>query len=327
MDYQDILKTLATLEQNLQNIDSSRRQVQNVISAYDSTRSQLELIVSDIQGISTELNKIFKAIGDNQNCISAELQSNVQEMFGQMGNSVTSLEKNMKNIQASFMSACDDVSRKISSEIYNSLSSLNQSVEGTIHQFSSKANEELDKITRLVQSFKDSATTMSSDLSQSMTKANADHHTSQMEIANTFQQDVSKHIIAFRSVKSELEKVLKDFENEHINLFSQFDSISNIMLEAAKEVNQNFANNSNGLKQQIDQIAKKTDLIKQAIKDQEVYHHGVDKEIKNRDNEIQKHLLSILDQVQAQHSTTNRLLVATLIIVLFSLITNIITLI
>lgn len=48
MNAQEILENLAKLEQNLQNIDSARKQVEALTGSYEATEQQLQNVASNI---------------------------------------------------------------------------------------------------------------------------------------------------------------------------------------------------------------------------------------------------------------------------------------
>ena len=58
MDSQEILKSLSTLEQKLQSIESARQQVERTVNAYEGAKAQLSVLTQDFTDIYQELKNI-----------------------------------------------------------------------------------------------------------------------------------------------------------------------------------------------------------------------------------------------------------------------------
>ena len=93
MNEQEILNSLATLEQTLQGIDSARKQVQNVVSAYDAVKNQFSVLNNDISAISSDLKSIFDTIKENNDTVSSSLNSRISDTFTAIDSKIKLLEK------------------------------------------------------------------------------------------------------------------------------------------------------------------------------------------------------------------------------------------
>ena len=89
MNSQNILENLAKLENNLQNIDSARKQVETLSNSYAATEKQLKNVALEITSIATDLNVIFNTLKSNNEHLSKEIDNKVDNVIQTLISKIT----------------------------------------------------------------------------------------------------------------------------------------------------------------------------------------------------------------------------------------------
>ncbi len=118
MDNNKIYRTLAELEESLQNINTSRQQVDNVISS----NKLLSDAFSDYQ-------KYFSDFSNNLKHIITDNHNNFEKISGDV---LTSLKNDVKTVSKKYENDLEDTIKKIDIQIESSISQINLAHEAEI---------------------------------------------------------------------------------------------------------------------------------------------------------------------------------------------------
>lgn len=218
MDVQDILKSLTNLEQNLQNVESARKQVQETVNAYTATREQLSKLAAEVKVITTELNSIFAGIKDNQTEVSNEISTKVNAIFERINKKVDEIENSAKSIKEEFSKACKSSSSTIEDSVNKSLLILTEGVNETIKGFNGKANAEMDGIIEAMGNYKAFALSMPEQYKNSIEKTETEHKAVLEEVSKKFLTAISTHLSSFENISKGFESILEQYKTQNAEL-------------------------------------------------------------------------------------------------------------
>ena len=236
MDTKDILKSLTSLEQNLKNIDSARQQVLNTVNAYESTRIELAKIAPEIQSISGELSNIFNLIKENQDSFNQDISQKFKNVFSNIQSKVESLDNATKTIQVEFKSVCDDTSNKLISTINNSRTLLDDGNQKAIKKINEKAKEELDNITNLLSTFKDTTENIQNNFQTSTGTVQNNQKIAQNEIISNFKQAINDSLLTFNKGIEELNAITSQLSNQKRDIINEFNIELKKMLDSINSI-------------------------------------------------------------------------------------------
>lgn len=222
MDVQDILKSLSNLEQNLQNVESARKQVQETVNAYDVTREQLSKLATEVKVITTELSSIFSLIKENQTELANEILSNVHCVFSRITEKVDELEGSAQSIKDEFAKTCEFSAKSIDEAINTSLKTMNESVDQTVKGFNDKAFSEIAGVVEVLANYKAFALSMPEEYKAAISKAVSAQKSALANVSIDFQSAIEKHLTAFDNIQNEFVSLLEQYKRQQIELKTAF---------------------------------------------------------------------------------------------------------
>ena len=323
MDTQDVLKSLSNLEQNLQNIESARKQVQNVVDAYNKANTELSDLTTNMQSVTQELQAICNTIRRNQTTLSAELQEEVAKAFSSIGDKVENLKTSTEGIQEDFKQVCEGITRQVKTDVGSSLTNLNDGVVSSMKKFNKQADEEMKKIAQIVDAFKAAANTMSSEFRNNITTANTNHKNVQESIATHFQEDITHHVSAFETITGEMGHVLQEYKNLYDNLLKKVnDGLGNVLksIDDAHTKEQTLLQSIEG---SCEKIIAKVNENSTKLTESDEGHKKAFKNAKERHEQAVKENATNFKEVFVRQESNKKLLIGALIIAVISLVLNI----
>lgn len=232
MNEQEILNSLATLEQTLQGIDSARKQVQNVVSAYDAVKNQFSVLNNDISAISSDLKSIFDTIKENNDTVSSSLNSRISDTFTAIDSKIKLLEKTSIKMNEDFGLACNASTVKFSSAVDASIAKLNEGIVTSVSHFKEKANNEIAKVSTLIASLEGTSTGISNEFKKEFETFSANNKSAQSEIVTYTKTEIQKQLSGLEQLKKDLETILKNYNQ----LYSQIKQDNDLAFNEIKSI-------------------------------------------------------------------------------------------
>ena len=218
MDSQEILKSLSTLEQKLQSIESARQQVERTVNAYEGAKAQLSVLTQDFTDIYQELKKVLDDIQNSKNIASTEVSDKADVVFKALQTRVTSLEQATKDIKEKFENACNTANDNFSKTIEKSGKELTTKMEADINKAREATVKEIEKASGIIAGFKTEVDELKEGYIKSLTESSENQKTVMTQIATDFSKSADQYIDSMKRVKTEMESLFEKYNNLTIRI-------------------------------------------------------------------------------------------------------------
>ena len=218
MDSQEILKSLSTLEQKLQSIESARQQVERTVNAYEGAKAQLSVLTQDFTDIYQELKKVLDDIQNSKNIASTEVSDKADVVFKALQTRVTSLEQATKDIKEKFENACNTANDNFSKTIEKSGKELTTEMEAYINKAREATVKEIEKASGIIAGFKTVVDELKEGYNKSLTESSENQKTVMTQIATDFSKSADQYIDSMKIVKTEMESLFEKYNNLTIRI-------------------------------------------------------------------------------------------------------------
>ena len=218
MDSQEILKSLSTLEQKLQSIESARQQVERTVNAYEGAKAQLSVLTQDFTDIYQELKKVLDDIQNSKNIASTEVSDKADVVFKALQTRVTSLEQATKDIKEKFENACNTANDNFSKTIEKSGKELTTKMEADINKAREATVKEIEKASGIIAGFKTVVDELKEGYNKSLTESSENQKTVMTQIATDFSKSADQYIDSMKIVKTEMESLFEKYNNLTIRI-------------------------------------------------------------------------------------------------------------
>lgn len=322
MNSQNILENLAKLENNLQNIDSARKQVETLSNSYAATEKQLKNVALEITSIATDLNVIFNTLKGNNEHLSKEIDNKVDNVIQTLISKITGIQTETDSIKKKFNKDCTSITNQLQSDINSSLDAIQNGVSGIVSILTVKVNEEIEKMLLTIESF------------QKVVANTLENYEASMEsISSKFADDMKVHIASFDKVKQDFDSLVEAFKNQYQlllnNVSQEVARINSEIKESSIKLNTDIENKFESLSSLLNLNSNKLDDISNKITCE---FEGIADVIKNVDANQQTYLeskfLSIdsaTTKIGKDIGLNRKLIILLILVVLLSLLFNIIT--
>ena len=218
MDSQEILKSLSTLEQKLQSIESARQQVERTVNAYEGAKAQLSVLTQDFTDIYQELKKVLDDIQNSKNIASTEVSDKADVVFKALQTRVTSLEQATKDIKEKFENACNTANDNFSKTIEKSGKELTTKMEADINKAREATVKEIEKASGIIAGFKTVVDELKEGYNKSLTESSENQKPVMTQIATDFSKSADQYIDSMKIVKTEMESLFEKYNNLTIRI-------------------------------------------------------------------------------------------------------------
>lgn len=218
MDSQEILKSLSTLEQKLQSIESARQQVERTVNAYEGAKAQLSVLTQDFTDIYQELKKVLDDIQNSKNIASTEVSDKADVVFKALQTRVTSLEQATKDIKEIFENACNTANDNFSKTIEKSGKELTTKMEADINKAREATVKEIEKASGIIAGFKTVVDELKEGYNKFLTESSENQKTVMTQIATDFSKSADQYIDSMKIVKTEMESLFEKYNNLTIRI-------------------------------------------------------------------------------------------------------------
>lgn len=322
MNSQNILENLAKLENNLQNIDSARKQVETLSNSYAATEKQLKNVALEITSIATDLNVIFNTLKSNNEHLSKEIDNKVDNVIQTLISKITGIQTETDSIKKKFNKDCTSITNQLQSDINSSLDAIQNGVSGIVSILTVKVNEEIEKMLLTIESFQKVVTNVLENYEASMDS-----------ISSKFGDDMRGHIESFDKVKQDFDSIVEALKNHYQlllnNVSQEVAKINSDIKEYSVKLNTNIENKFESVSTSLNLNSNKLDDISNKITCE---FEGIADVIKNVDANQQTYLeskfLSIdsaTTKIAKDIGLNRKLIILLIVVVLLSLLFNIVT--
>lgn len=319
MNEQEILNSLATLEQTLQGIDSARKQVQNVVSAYDAVKNQFSVLNNDISVISNDLKSIFDTIKENNDTVSASLSLKMSDTFTAIDSKIKSLGDASTKINEEFTSACNTVTGKLSSEVNASIGKMNEGVVTSVSRFKEKANEEIAKFSTIIATLESASIKISTEFKKDIEVFTVNNRSVQSEIIANTKTEIQKQLLGLEQLKKELETILNNYNQVYSKIkqdndlvLREINSMLSKVQDSISHVTTSITNSDKSNTISFKDINKRIDGVSTQLTEQRTANDATAKQLKKE-----------LGLANKQQMKTQSIAIVGLILLAISLLTNI----
>jgi len=278
MDVQQISETLSKMEQNLQGVESARQQVQQVATAYTTTRVQIEQLVNHVSQLSENLKVVIETIRQSHQEITGEYSTDIQNALSNISERTLSLKSQANQLNDQFKNKCNETLSEFSSSTNESLLNLQQRIDVIVDNFNEKIAEQISKITQISDKFKqetkrvrtnfaEQADLANTAFKQSLSETNSQHEVAEQSILNDFNTAINNNKVSLNQNLEELQQVLEQYKLQVNAFWKKMDSMLNpitLMLQNicnGEEVIQGQINKNNA--QCLESLNRATTMILQ----------------------------------------------------------------
>ena len=213
MDSQEILKSLSSLEQKLQSIESARQQVERTVSAYEGAKAQLNVLTKDFTDIYQELKNVLTDIQNSKSFASTEVSDKADVVFKALQTRISSLEQATKDIKEDFSKACKIANDDFTKTLNNSEKELTAEMEANINKAREATAKEIEKASNIIAGFKTAVDELLGCYDKAITESSDNHKTAMTHIATDFSNSVNQYVDSMNNVKMEMESLLEKYNN------------------------------------------------------------------------------------------------------------------
>ena len=213
MDSQEILKSLSSLEQKLQSIESARQQVEKTVNAYEGAKAQLTVLTKDFTDIYQELKKVLDDIQNSKSIASTEVSDKADVVFKALQTRISSLEQATKDIKENFETACKTANDDFSKTIEKSEKELTAEMEANINKTRDATVKEIEKASGIITGFKTAVNELKESYNKALNDSSENQKTVMTQIATNFSKSVDQYIDSMKTVKAEMESLLEKYNN------------------------------------------------------------------------------------------------------------------
>ena len=213
MDSQEILKSLSSLEQKLQSIESARQQVEKTVNAYEGAKAQLTVLTKDFTDIYQELKKVLDDIQNSKSIASTEVSDKADVVFKALQTRISSLEQATKDIKENFETACKTANDDFSKTIEKSEKELTAEMEANINKTRDATVKEIEKASGIITGFKTAVNELKESYNKALNDSSENQKTVMTQIATNFSKSVDQYIDSMKTVKAEMESLLENYNN------------------------------------------------------------------------------------------------------------------
>lgn len=335
MDTQDILKSLANLEQNLQGIESAKQQVEKTVAAYDSTRLQLSKLSQDFSGISSELRTIVTIIRDNQQELNASITEKIEQAFANIDDEASRLNEIATKISKSFDSSCEKTVKTVRTKIDETISVFNEDVQQNLSEITSAISGFKSLITSIEGEFKSNSSLAITNLQKSLDTA-----------VNGFVNRIDGCIKDFSIVEDELRSIVNQQKKLNEDIYSKIKSDADVIKTSIvkldkhiKEYQDSIESHHKELTSMLLSIQQGTDPSAQKVSDRFNSVDGSLGEVQNKVSSVSTQLgtatnhiidenkqtiFSEITTLKGENASIKKLVVFCLVVIAISLLLNVI---
>lgn len=335
MDTQDILKSLANLERNLQGIESAKQQVEKTVAAYDSTRLQLSKLSQDLSGISSELHTIVTTIRDNQQELDASISEKIEMVFANINNEASRLSETATDISKSFNSSCEKTVKTVRTKIDETISTFNEDVQQKLSEIASAITGFKSLITSIEGEFKSNASLAIANIQKSLDAA-----------VNGFVNRIEGCLKDFSNLKDELGAIVNQQKKLNEDIYSKIKSDADDIKASIVKLDKHIKESQDSIESYHKELASMllsiqqgTDPSAQKVSDRFNSVDGSLGEVQNKVSSVSTQLgtatnhiidenkqtiLSEIKTLKGENASIKKLVVFCLVVIAISLLLNVI---
>ena len=213
MDSQEILKSLSSLEQKLQSIESARQQVEKTVNAYEGAKAQLTVLTKDFTDIYQELKKVLDDIQNSKSIASTEVSDKADVVFKALQTRISSLEQATKDIKENFETACKTANDDFSKTIEKSEKELTAEMEASINKTRDATVKEIEKASGIITGFKTAVDELKESYDKALNDSSENQKTVMTQIATDFSKSVDQYVDSMKNVRMEMEALLEKYNH------------------------------------------------------------------------------------------------------------------
>ena len=243
MDSQEVLEALASLRQNLEAIDSAKKQVQSNVAAYESVRQQLSDTSKSVKDIVHNLETIFQNMEANNSSISSKIEEEASKILESIKAQARSAEEECNNIskyldhtmtefdKAIAMSADQSVT-KIDEALTRAIARLKSDAESSQNSFKTESQSCLQELKHQVECFQTTSSKMIEDNRSAIAKQLA-------KLADT----VDRHLVEYSNLNSTLKGHIDSFQQTNDNLGKRVNELNDTINSLIKKIGDKIDSN------------------------------------------------------------------------------------
>ena len=247
MDAQGILKSLSSLEQKLQSIESARQQVERTVNAYDGAKAQLSVLTKDFTDIYQELKNVLTEIQNSKNNISLEVSDKADVVFKALEARTTSLSETADKIKQDFITACKTANQDFSKAIEKSENDLANGIFANINEIRKETIKEIEKASGIVTTFTTAASDIQKNYQQALSSSAENQKTVMGQITTEFSKSVEQYIISMRNVRIEMESILERYNSVSTRIEEKLDQVETELKSSIEKLDSNIEEKSKTL--------------------------------------------------------------------------------
>ena len=313
MDAQGILKSLSSLEQKLQSIESARQQVERTVNAYDGAKAQLSVLTKDFTDIYQELKNVLTEIQNSKNNISAEVSDKADVVFKALETRTTSLSETADKIKQDFITACNSANQDFSKAIEKSENDFANGIFANINDIRKETIKEIEKASGIVTTFTTAASDIQKNYPQALSASTENQKTLMGQITTEFSKSVEQYIVSMRNVRIEMESILERYNSVSTRIEEKLDQVETELKSSIEKLDSNieeksktlldsYSSHSSNINEHIDNIKTELNASTNRITSDIASSSASNKQFaKNLDDKMDSVLSQLLDANYKSH--------------------------
>lgn len=305
MDSQEVIEALASLRQNLEAIDSAKKQVEANVGAYETVRKQLADTAESVRTIINHIDSITETMDASTTSLSDRIEIESNEIIKGLRERAEGIDKETDSILWKVEEKLNEVKNQLSSSVTDSVSkvkeicgtsteSLQKAVEKADYKFSLQAEKTLQTITEMTERMKTELATISRTFN--------DGH---RETLSSLTTTVEKHVESYKDLNASLGAQIQKLKSLHDEFSSKMDSLEALIKSTSKDLKESLESNA-------DKCIKATQSSTGAIN--EVTTTSM--------TELRNDIEPMLSEIRQQGKTNRMILIVAVVLLIASIVIN-----
>lgn len=305
MDSQEVIEALASLRQNLEAIDSAKKQVEANVGAYETVRKQLTDTAESVRTIINHIDIITETMDASATSLSDRIEVESNEIIKGLRERAEGNDKETDSILGKVEDKLNEVNNQLSSSVTDSVSKikeicgtstecLQKAIEKSDYKFSLQAEKTLQTITELTERMKTESATISRTFNDGL-----------RETLSSLTTTVEKHMESYKDLNASLGAQIQKLKSLHDELSSKMDSLETLIKSYSKDLKESMESNA-------DKCIKATQSSTGAINEATTASM----------TELRNDIEPMLNEIRQQGKTNRMILIVAVVLLIVSIVIN-----
>lgn len=298
MDTQQILTSLASLRDNLSDIETARQQVQNNVAAYDKIRQQLADTSTDVAKILEDFSSLMREIEGYQASISTNIEEATSDILKALKKKadvissestivVEALRTSLTSVQSELKTATDDAIKLIEANTVQTNQNLDNLAQETNSQLVASTEKIVKSFAKEIEKFQKQVDNISEKFDISLSAQ-----------LGQLSASVNDHIGKYESLNQELKNQITDLKSNNDALKVVISTLETSISKKIDEILPNLSSLINGV---VTEIKNSTNEIQGVI---DSSYQKVKTDLKGSHDATKMRIEKLDDRLSSNHNKT-----------------------